>query len=87
MTQAPPDRRSIYVERSLDASVTTQRVEAARDYAMRVATDGRTPQVNDTHLISEGRPAAAVDATYVRFNESMMPPVLPPPTASSNIAQ
>lgn len=87
MTQAPPERRSIFVERSLDPAVTEQRVEAARDYASRVATDGRTPQVSDTHLISEGRPAAAVDATYVRFNESMMPPVLPPPTQSGSVTQ
>jgi hypothetical protein len=86
MTQAPADRRSIFVERSLDSGVTAQHVEAAREYASRFA-DGRTPQVNDTHLISEGRPAALVDATYIRFNESMLPPVLPPPSPSSNIAQ
>jgi hypothetical protein len=87
MTQAPPERRSIFVERSLDASVTAERVEAARDYAARVAADGRTPQVGDTHLVSEGRPAAAVDAVYTRFNESMKPPVLPAPSASSSLTQ
>jgi hypothetical protein len=87
MTQAPPTRRSIFVERSLDSAVTSERVEATREYAARVAIDGQTPQVGDTHLVSEGRPAAAVDATYTRFNESMKPPVLPAPSASSSLTQ
>jgi hypothetical protein len=87
MTQAPPDRRQIFVERSLESSVTASRLDAAREYAARVAADGRTPLVNDTHLVSEGRPAATVDAVYTRFNESMQPPVLPAPSASSSLSQ
>jgi hypothetical protein len=87
MTQAPPERRNIFVERSLDSAVTAQRVEAARQYAIQLANDGRSPQVGDTHLVSEGRPAAAVDATYTRFNESMPAPILPPPSASSSLSQ
>jgi hypothetical protein len=76
-TQAPPERRNIYVERSLNPEVTERRLAAARDYAARVETGGQVPQVFDTHLVSEGRPAATVDATNVRFQESMPPPVLP----------
>jgi hypothetical protein len=87
MTQAPPERRQIFVERSLDPTVTAQRVETARQYAAQVANDGRTPQVGDTHLVSEGRPAAAVDATYIRFNESLPPPMLPASSAASNLSQ
>jgi hypothetical protein len=87
MTQAPPERRMIFVERSLDSGVTASRIELARDYAARVAADGRTPQVGDTHLVSEGRPAGTVDAIYTRFNESMQPPVLPAPSASSSLSQ
>jgi hypothetical protein len=83
MTQAPPERRSIFIERSLDSAVTAQRIDAAREYAARVVVDGATPTVSDTHLVSEGRPAAAVDAIYVRFHESMQPPVLPPPQGDS----
>jgi hypothetical protein len=78
MTQAPPDRRTIFVERALEPEVTDERLAAARDYAAKVALDGQLPQVADTHLVSEGRPAAVVDATNVRFQESMPPPVLPP---------
>ncbi|MEX2316909.1 MAG: hypothetical protein WD669_07145 [Pirellulales bacterium] len=87
MTQAPPERRQIFVERSLDSAVTAQRIEAARQFAAQVVNDGRTPQVGDTHLVSEGRPAAAVDATYTRFNESLPPPVLPAPSAASSLSQ
>jgi len=87
MTQAPPDRRSIFVERSIDPEVTDARVAAASDYAERVAVDGQAPQVGDTHLVSEGRPAETVDTIYVRWHESMQPPVLPAPGASSSLSQ
>jgi hypothetical protein len=87
MTQAPPDRRSIFVERSIDSAVTAERIAAAERYAAQVAIDGQTPQVGDTHLVSEGRPATTVDAIYVRWQESMQPPVLPPPGASSTLNQ
>lgn len=80
MTQAPPDRRSIFVERSIEAGVTEKRIEAARAYATQVAVDGQAPQLFETHLVSEGRPASVVDATNVRFQESLPPPVLPAAT-------
>jgi hypothetical protein len=78
MTQAPASYRSIFVERSIDPGVTEQRVATVRDYAAQLAAGGPSPQVFDTHLISEGRPAAVVDATNVRFQESTPPPVLMP---------
>jgi hypothetical protein len=77
MTQAPPDRRSIFVERSLDQNVNAQRIAAVQGYATQVALDGRTPQVNQTHLVSEGRPASLVDFTNTKFQQSMPVPVLP----------
>jgi hypothetical protein len=85
MTQAPPDRRSIFVERSLDQSVNNQRIAAVQQYATQVALDGRPPQVSQTHLVSEGRPAALVDFTNTKFQQSMPVPVLPAaqPTASA----
>ena len=78
MTQAPPDRRTIFVERASKPEITEQRLAIAREYAAQAVVDGQTPQAAETHLISEGRPAAVVDATNVRFYESMQPPVLPP---------
>jgi hypothetical protein len=81
MTQAPEERRSIFVERAGDPEVTAQRLAVVREYAAQVALDAQPPQTLETHLVSEGRPAAVVDATNVRFYESMRPPVLPPPVA------
>jgi hypothetical protein len=77
MTQLPPERRSIFVERSLETEITAQRVETARAYAAQVALNGEQPLVAETHLLSEGRPASVVDNTNVRFQESLPPPVLP----------
>jgi hypothetical protein len=79
MTQAPPERRNIFVERAATPDVTAQRLAVARDFAVQVAIDGQEPQTFESHLVSEGRPASIVDATNVRFYESMRPPVLPPP--------
>lgn len=77
MTQAPAAHRQVFVERSIHPTVTAQRTASANAYAARVAIAGQTPQVYDTYLMSEGRPARVVDLTNVRFLESMPPPVLP----------
>jgi hypothetical protein len=83
MTQAPVDRRNIFIERSLNVDANAARLTAVRDYATKVSTDGRTPLVEETFLISEGRPAAVVDATNIKFMQSMPAPVLPEATATS----
>jgi hypothetical protein len=84
MTQVPGDRRTIFIERDVDPAVTAQRMATARSYIAQVgAPDNQLAQVVETHLISEGRPASVVDATNVRFQESMPPPTLPAATASA----
>lgn len=83
MTQAPPARRQIFIERSIDPNVTAARLVDAREFATQVALDGRTPEVAETHLMAEGRPAATVDWTNVQFIEHMPPPVLPPSQGST----
>jgi hypothetical protein len=77
MTQAPAERRSIFIERAAQPDVTVERLAVVREYASQVAIDGQEPQAFESHLVSEGRPASIVDATNVRFYESMRPPVLP----------
>jgi hypothetical protein len=84
MTQAPPDRRSIFVERALDQSINNQRIAAVQEYATQVTIDGRSPQVAQTHLVSEGRPASVVDFTNTKFQQSMPVPVLPAAQASGS---
>jgi hypothetical protein len=80
MTQAPGERRTIFIERDVNPAVTASRVAIARSYASQVTTDGQLAQVVETHLISEGRPASVVDDTNVRFQESLPPPTLPAAT-------
>ena len=83
ITQAPQQHRQIFVERSLDPTVTNRRINIARDYAVIVAQGKATPEIYETHLLAEGRPATTVDAVNVRFQESMPPPVLPAATATN----
>jgi hypothetical protein len=77
MTQAPPDRRSIFVERSLDQNISNQRIASVQEYSTQVAIDSRPAPVAQTHLVSEGRPATVVDFTNTKFQQSMPLPVLP----------
>jgi hypothetical protein len=77
MTQAPPAYRQVFIERSLDPAVTAQRIAATRQFAARVSLDGQLPEVFESDLMAEGRPAAIVDATNVKFMENMPVPVLP----------
>jgi hypothetical protein len=80
LTQAPPERRNIFVERTLNQESNAERLAAVRDYGIKVSTDGREPLVAETSLMSEGRPASVVDATNVNFQKSMPAPVLPAAT-------
>jgi len=82
MTQAPPAYRQVFIERSIDPSVTAARIAATRDYAQRISLDGQVPQVFETDLMAEGRPANVVDMTNVKFLENMPTPVLPTAAAS-----
>ncbi len=83
MTQAPVERRNIFVERSLDPNTDAARLAAVRDYGTKVSIDGRMPNVEETYLMAEGRPAAIVDVTNVKFMQAMPAPVLPAVSAST----
>ena len=83
LTQAPPERRTIFVQRGQLPEDTQNRIQAARDWATKLPLeDSATVDVQESHLLAEGRPAAAVDSTNTRFLESMPAPVLPPPSGS-----
>ncbi len=80
MTQAPPEYRQVFIERSIDPAITAERIAATRQYATRVSLDGQTPEVFETNMIADGRPAAIVDVTNTKFLENMPVPVLPADT-------
>ena len=80
LTQAPLHRRSIFVERGVSELVTTARIDAVEITAMAILPAGAFPDVQDTHLVYEGRRAENVDSTLRRFNASQPAPVLPAAT-------
>lgn len=85
MTQAPQPYRRIFIERSLDPEITKARVATAQLFASDAANKiagGETPQVQETHIVSEGHPASTVDFVNNQYRENMRVPVLP--TSSSD---
>lgn len=76
-TQAPPEFRQVFVERSFDPSVTQQRMAAVQEFTSGFSTDGNQVVVSETHLTSDGRPASTVNFVNSRFQENMPLPVLP----------
>lgn len=87
MTQAPPAYRQVFIERSVDPSVTAERIAATRQFAARVSIDGQLPEVYEADILAEGQPASAIDATnarYIKYMETMPAPYLP---AASDTAQ
>jgi len=75
MTQAPPQRRTIFVEHGVDLDQTAVRVAAVQDLATTLA--GGPADIQETYLRDEGRSAAAVDAMFTGFRAGSLPPVLP----------
>ncbi len=77
MTQAPPEYRQVFVERSIEPQHTEQRIAAVQEFSTQFAAGGEAPLVTETHLVSGGRPATVVDSVNTRFHENMKAPVLP----------
>ena len=77
MTQTPPAYRRVFVERSLESEDTQRRIATANGFATKLSTGGDSLSVVDTHIVSEGRPAATVDYVNSQFRENMPVPVLP----------
>lgn len=80
LTQAPQAHRQVFIERSLDADLTSQRIETANQFASQVVQEGLASPVQETHILSEGRPAVTVDLINTRYRENMMTPTLPEAT-------
>jgi hypothetical protein len=84
LTQAPPNRRSVFVQRAENEMLTASRVAYVNQYAANLSPAVGGIDVNDTHIVAEGRSASAVDNMFVGFQANMLPPVLPAATSSSS---
>jgi hypothetical protein len=87
LTQAPEAHRQVYVERDIDPAITEHRVSSALAFAEIAAMDGQSPAVTDTHIVSQGRTAAAVDHVNQSYRENMMPAVLPTSAGTAGSTQ
>ncbi len=84
LTQVPPHRRTIFIERGTNRIITSARIDAVEQTGMTILPAGALPDVRDTHLVYEGRPAANVHSTMQRFQQSQPAPVLPAATSSGS---
>jgi hypothetical protein len=77
LSQAPPEHRSVFIERSIEEGITQQRIETVNQFATLVSTDGIPVVAQETHIVSDGRPAVTVDFVNTQFRENMPVPTLP----------
>lgn len=84
LTQAPQDRRTVFVERGVEQTETTDRLAAVQDYAANLSPSQGPADVQETHIRNEGRPAGAVDAVFTGFSANQAPPVLPQSSSGSS---
>jgi hypothetical protein len=83
LANAPPQRRTIFVQRGVDAKQTADRVEAVQLLAANFNPAVGPINVQETYLQDDGRPAAAVDAVFTGFSANQPLPVLPASTSNS----
>lgn len=81
LTQAPQDRRTIYVQRGNTQSDTASRIAAVHGWVGHQSPAVEPVLVNDTHIVSEGHPAGSVDHIFVGFQANQPAPVLIPGTS------
>ncbi|MEO0529280.1 MAG: hypothetical protein AAF266_01755 [Planctomycetota bacterium] len=77
LTQAPPQHRQLFVEQSLNEEHLANRIATANEFASEVSRDGYPAEAQQTHILSDGRPAVTVDFVNTQFRENMMIPALP----------
>ena len=83
LTQSPPHRRTIYVERAADQEQTALRIAAVQNAAEGVSGMVDAADVRETYVRHEGRPAASVDAMFTGYRTSQPAPALPQVSTSS----
>jgi uncharacterized membrane protein YgcG len=88
LNQANPERRTVYLQRSLRPDLTSARLDSVQQAAVRVMPRGELPQIVETNMDTPYYPAEDVDNTLVQYNNSTPVPRLPgrTTTASSGTA-
>ena len=77
LTQAPPQRRTVFVKRGRTHEDTSVRLDSIQQFAVHVLPEGELPAVEETDLTPKGWPADQINRTHVDFGKASPPPVLP----------
>jgi len=83
LTQNPPHRRTLFVQRGATRKSTVARLRSINHLAGQILPPGMEADVRETHLAFDGHPADIVDRTNVQFIESLPAPALPASTFDS----
>jgi hypothetical protein len=75
LTQSSPNRRTIFIERSIDSEKNTERQESVQQFASDLSSGA--VDVRETYVRDHGHRAASVDAVFTGFGAAQRPPVLP----------
>ena len=87
LSQAPPQRRSIYVQRGSNIEETGSRVAAVHEFTSNMSPSVGAVDVNDTHIVAEGHSAGAVDHLFIGFQANQPPPVLTSDSGATGSSQ
>jgi len=82
ITQAPQNRRTIFVEQGETRQQTEARLAAVRKIAEHLAVNGEGFDVQETHLPAQGTSGAYADRVNQGFGESIPPPRIPTTSGS-----
>lgn len=77
LTQAPQQRRTIFVEYAGDAKKMGARIRALQGMASTFLPPDMMADIRTSRMMSEGWPAGEVDRTNIEFQEARPAPVLP----------
>jgi hypothetical protein len=76
LTQAPPQYRTMYVQRVVNQQQTAGRVEAVQQFVAELNMGG-AGDVHETYVRDDGYPAVMVDAVFTGFKANQPVPALP----------
>lgn len=76
LTQNPAQYRQVFVERAVNEGTNEARLATVNDFATQFE-DGSLDSAQQTHIVSDGRPAVTVDFVNTKFRENMPIPTLP----------
>lgn len=77
LTQAPPQRRTIFVEQFGEQELMATRVQSVQTLAANLAGGMGPVDVRETLMHDDGHPAGSVDAVFTGFSTNQAPPILP----------